>query len=63
MSTPTKWIADNPKMVILFIGKMFLYLIHLLHLFYLKLFSQSETIFSNDEHKIFSIGFHLFLHY
>ena len=31
---------------------MFLYLIHLLHLFYIKLFSQSETIFTNDEHTI-----------
>ena len=28
---------------------MFPYLIHLLHLFYIKLFSQSETIFTNDE--------------
>ena len=33
-----------------FLGKMFLYLIHLLHLFYIKLFSQSETIFTNAEH-------------
>ena len=32
---------------------MFLYLIHLLYLFYVKLFSQSETIFTN-EHKILS---------
>ena len=33
---------------------MFLYLIHLLYLFYIKLFSQSETIFINDEYKILS---------
>ena len=33
---------------------MFLYLIHLLYLFYEKLFSLSETIFTNDEHKILS---------
>ena len=33
---------------------MFRYLIHLLYLFYIKLFSQSETIFTNDEHKILS---------
>ena len=33
---------------------MFLYLIHLLYLFYIKLFSQSETIFTNDGHKILS---------
>ena len=33
---------------------MFLYLIHLLYLFYIKLFSQSETIFTNDEHKMLS---------
>ena len=31
------------------LGKMFLYLIHLLHVFYIKLFSESETIFTNDE--------------
>ena len=31
---------------------MFLYFIHLLHLFYMKLFSQSETIFTKDEHTI-----------
>ena len=31
---------------------MFQYLIHLFHLFYIKLFSQSETIFTNDEHAI-----------
>ena len=42
-----------------FLGKMFLYLIHLLYLFYIKLFSQSETIFTNDEHEILS-GFHQF---
>ena len=33
---------------------MFLYLIHLFYLFCSKLFSQSETIFTNDEHKILS---------
>ena len=38
---------------------MFLYLIHLLHLFSIKLFSQSETIYTNDEHTIFG-SFHLF---
>ena len=32
---------------------MFLYFIHLLDLFYIKLFSQSETIFTNDEPTIF----------
>ena len=31
---------------------MFLYLIHLLYLFYIQLFSQSETIYTNDEHTI-----------
>ena len=43
-------------------GKMFLYLIHSLHLFYIKLFSQSETIFTNDEHTI-SRRLSLLLHY
>ena len=53
ISNPTKWIVDNPKFVFFVsIGKMSLYLIHLLYLFYIKLFSQSETIFTNDEHKI-----------
>ena len=33
---------------------MFLYLIHLLYLFYIKSFSRSETIFTNDEHKVLS---------
>ena len=42
---------DDPKLVFLCLGKMFLYLIHLLYLFYVKLFSQSEIIFTNDEHK------------
>ena len=32
---------------------MFIYLIHLLYLFYIELYSQSETIFTN-EHKILS---------
>ena len=31
---------------------MFKYIIHLLHLFYIKRFSQSETIFTNDKHTI-----------
>ena len=53
MSTSKKWIVDDPKLVFFVtISKMFLYLIHLLHLFYIKLFSQSETIFTNDEHTI-----------
>ena len=45
------------------LGKMFLYLIHLLHLFYIKLISQSETIFTNDEQTILrrlSFNFTLF---
>ena len=33
---------------------MFIYRIHLLYLFYIKLFSQLETIFTYDEHKILS---------
>ena len=33
---------------------MFIYLIHLLYLFYIKLFSQSENMFTNDEHQILS---------
>ena len=41
---------------------MFLYLIHLLYLFYIKLFSLSETIYANDEHKI-SSNFSNFLDY
>ena len=55
MCTPTKWIVDNPKFLFFVcLGKMFLYLIHFLYLFYKKLFSQSETILTNDNHKILS---------
>ena len=42
---------------------MFQYLINSLHLFYKELFSQSETIFTNDEHAILrrlSVTFALF---
>ena len=54
MSTPTKWIVDvSQHGIFCDYRKMFLYLIHLLDLFYIKLFSQSETIFTNDEHTIF----------
>ena len=41
-----------PNWQFLCLGKMFLYLIHFLHLFYIKLFSQSEIIFTNNEHAI-----------
>ena len=58
MSTPTKLIVDNPKLVFFGFRQMFIYLIHVLYLFYIKLSSESETIFTNDEHKILSIGFH-----
>ena len=43
-----------PNWHFLCLGKMFLYLINLLYLFFIKLFSQSETSFTNDEHKILS---------
>ena len=52
MSAQMIWIVDDSKLVFLWQGKMFLYLIHLLHLFYFKLFFQSETTFTNDEHTI-----------
>ena len=41
---------------------MLCYLIHLLYLFYIKLFSQSETIFTNDDMKYW-LFFNLFLYY
>ena len=47
----------------MWLGKLFLELNHLLQLFCIKLFSQSETIFTNDEHTIlrtFSFIFALF---
>ena len=47
MSTPIILIEDDPESVFFVtIGKMFLCLIHLLHLFCIKLLSQSETIFT-----------------
>ena len=51
MSAQMIWIVDDSKLVFLWQG-MFLYLIHLLHLFYIKLFFQSKTTFTNDEHTI-----------
>ena len=45
------------------LGSMSLYLIHLLHIFCIKLFSPSEIIFTNDEHVFIHIlddPFHLF---
>ena len=53
-----------PNLIFSLLGKMFLYLIHLLHLFCIHLFSRSEIIFTNDENVfIHTWCFHLFLCY
>ena len=65
MSTPTKLILDNTKLVF-FCGRVKCFYISSTYCIYFtkKLFSQSETIFINDEHKILSwlsLSFALFV--